>query len=106
MVTHSPEGPAEKEAVEMAKLPVEAQVLKLISEGLSQEVAAARCGITTNHAWAIRALAGVPRPVSEKQHAIARAIVERKRVAEPARKMAAIPGPKTAAKSRARRSSK
>jgi hypothetical protein len=61
------------------KLPVEAQVLKLIREGLSQEVAAARSGITMNHAWAIRALAGVPRPVTEKQRAIARAIVERKR---------------------------
>lgn len=61
------------------KLAVEAQVLRLIRDGLSQEVAAARCGITTNHAWAVRALAGVPRPVSEKQRAIARAIVERKR---------------------------
>jgi len=51
-------------------------------------------------------LAGVPRPVSEKQRAIARGIVERKRAAEPARKMAATPGPKAPTKPRARRSSK
>lgn len=61
------------------KLPVEAQVLKLMRNGLSQDVAAARCGITANHAWAVRAVAGFPRPVSEKQRAIARAIVDRKR---------------------------
>ncbi len=35
-------------------LPVEKQVLEVIRDGLPQEVAAARCGITTNqarHVW-------------------------------------------------------
>ena len=87
------------------RLPIEDKVLKLIGDGLGDKDVADKVGTTPNHVWALRAASGV-RPVSERQLAIARAIVERKRAAEPARKMAATPGPKTAAKSRARRSSK
>lgn len=62
------------------KLAVEETVLKLVRDnGLPREVAAARFGVTTNHAWAICALAGFARPVSDGQRAIARSIVDRKR---------------------------
>lgn len=62
------------------KLPVEDQVLKLIAEGVAQAVVAARVKTTENHVWAIKALAGVPRPVSEGQREMARKIVTRKRL--------------------------
>lgn len=89
----------------MRKHPAEEKAVRLLKDGLSDEEVAKRVRTTPNHVWAIRVTAGL-KPVTEKQQAIARAIIARKRAAEPAQKRAATPGPKTAAKSRARRSSK
>jgi hypothetical protein len=89
----------------MRKHPAEEPILRLVKDGLGDQEIAERVGVGSNFVWAVRAASGI-RPVSEKQLEIARRIVARKRAAQPTRKMAATPGPKTAAKSRARRSSK
>jgi hypothetical protein len=52
--------------------------LRLLKEGLGDKEVAARVGTTPNHVWAIRVTAGL-KPVTEKQQAIAKAIVARKR---------------------------
>lgn len=60
------------------EVPIEDQVLKLLGDGLGDKEIVGKVGTTPNHVWAIRAASGV-RPVSERQLAIPRAIVGRKR---------------------------
>jgi transcriptional regulator with XRE-family HTH domain len=95
----------------MTPAEIEAEVIRLTGEGVSQEAIAEQLGITRNWVWAIRAHAGVPKPVSAKQLAIATRIVERHREAAaappvevpappPARKRAARPAPPDPAKKR------
>jgi hypothetical protein len=91
---------------------IEAEVIRLTGEGVSQDAIAEQLGITRNWVWAIRSHAGLPRAVSEKQAAIAERIVLRHRelaavppVEVPApppatRKRAARPAPPAAAKKR------
>ena len=88
----------------MKKHPVEEKAVKLLKDGLSDQDVAERVETTPNHVWAVRASSGI-RPVTEKQLAIAKAIVARKRreAATPVEKKAATPRP---AKLRARRTSK
>ncbi|MGH2658570.1 MAG: hypothetical protein ACRDHS_02620 [Actinomycetota bacterium] len=78
MVWHSPEGPAGRKEAEMRKHPAEEKAVKLLRAGLSDQEVAERVGTNPNHVWGIRVYYGL-RPVTEKQQAIATAIVQRKR---------------------------
>ena len=82
----------------MKKHPAEEKAVRLLKDGLSDQEVAKRVKTTPNHVWAIRVTAGF-KPVTEKQVAMAKAIVARKRRELPA--LAATPvGPKRPRKSK------
>ncbi len=78
VVSHSPEGPAGRREATMRKHPAEEKAVKLLRDGLSDQDVAKRVKTTANHIWALRVYYHL-KPVTEKQQAIAKAIVARKR---------------------------
>jgi len=82
----------------MRKHPAEEKAVKLLENGLSDQDVAERVETTPNHVWAIRVTAGL-KPVTEKQQAIAKAIVARKRREVPALAVTPV-GPKRPRKSK------
>lgn len=62
----------------MKKHPAEEKAIALLKNGLSDQDVAKRLKTTANHIWALRVYCHL-KPVTEKQQAIAMAIVARKR---------------------------
>ena len=62
----------------MKKHPAEEKTVQLLKDGLSDQEVAERVKTTPNHVWAIRVASGL-KLVTEKQQAIAKAVVARKR---------------------------